>query len=293
MIKYILIVLLSPLTGLFGQDITYFENAFGKISSTLIDDNDVAFKYIVFDVENAYKGGTLSEDEYIEQINFLTGLISEYTRINELSYSHEDKEIVKLYAAIFKVFADTIPIVLSETDTLYHQPLVYDFDDIFGDKNWSQMFVTKLLTTGKGNCHSLPYLYKIIAEELNVQAHLALAPNHVYIKHQCKKAGWYNTELISASFPIDAWIMASGYVHLDAIRNGVYMKPLSEKESVAMCLVDLAMGFDRKYPNNDGEFVSKCCDLALEHFPDYINGLMLKAETYLRLVKQKMATYQV
>ncbi len=87
--------------------------------------------------------------------------------------------------------------------------------------------------------------------------------------------------------------MASGYVHLDAIRKGVYMKALSEKESIAMCLVDLAMGYDRKYPDNGGKFILKCCELALEHFPDYINGLMLKAETNLRLIKQKMAVYQV
>ena len=34
--------------------------------------------------------------------------------------------------------------------------------------------------------------------------------------------------------------MASGYIHTDAIRNGVYMKALNDKESIALCLVDLA-----------------------------------------------------
>ena len=42
------------------------------------------------------------------------------------------------------------------------------------------------------NCHSLPYLYKIIMDELGYEWHLALAPNHMYIKTNNKKVGWYN-----------------------------------------------------------------------------------------------------
>jgi hypothetical protein len=141
------------------------------------------------------------------------------------------------------------------------------------------MFVSKLLTSHKGNCHSLPYLYKIIAEESGTTANLALAPNHIYIKHRNIKNGMFNTELTSASFPIDAWIMASGYIHLTAIQNGVYMKALNDKESVALCLIDLAEGYKRKTNNSDSDFIIKCCDKALEYFPNYINALILKAET--------------
>jgi hypothetical protein len=58
----------------------------------------------------------------------------------------------------------------------------------------------------------MPYLYKILAEELGVDANLALAPNHVYIKHRIKAVGWYNTELTSGIFPEDGWLMASSEV---------------------------------------------------------------------------------
>ena len=78
---------------------------------------------------------------------------------------------------------DTIPI--NHKDKLYkYEPFGYDFKDVFGHKTQESLFVSKLLKTRKGNCHSLPYLYKILAEELGVDAHLALAPNHVYIKHK-------------------------------------------------------------------------------------------------------------
>ncbi len=166
-------------------------------------------------------------------------------------------------------------------------PFTYDFDDFYGEQDWTKMFVSKLLDTGSGNCHSLPYLYKILSKELGTTAHLALAPNHIYIKHWSMKDGWYNTELTSAAFPIDAWIMVSGHVHINAIENGVYMKALNEKESIALCLIDLAEGFKRKTKNEDLDFIIKCCDTALRYFPNYINALLLKAETLKLIFDQK------
>ena len=161
-------------------------------------------------------------------------------------------------------------------------PYRYDFNDIFGSKDWSNMFVTKLLQTRKGNCHSIPYLYKILADELGAKAYLALAPNHTYIKQRAAKGGWYNTELTSASFPIDAWLMASGYISLEAVQKSTYLDTLSNKESLSLCVIDLAQGYIHKYPDNDGKFVIKCCNLALKYFPNYVNAVLLKAEIRLK-----------
>jgi len=141
------------------------------------------------------------------------------------------------------------------------------------------MFVSKLLDTKKGNCHSLPYLYKIITEELGVTTQLALAPNHIYIKHYAEDFGWFNTELTNGQFPLDSWIMATGYVHLDAIVNRVFMSELNNKQSIALCLIDLAEGYNRKESYNDGKFVLQCTNLALQYYPNYANALLLQAET--------------
>jgi len=134
----------------------------------------------------------------------------------------------------------------------------------------------------------MPYLYKILCEELGVPCWLALAPNHIYIKHRSEKAGMYNTELTSASFPIDAWLMASGYITLEAIQNGIYMDALDDKKCIALCVLDLAKGYDKKYPDNDGSFILKCCDLTLEHFPNCINALLFKAETKKKQIERLM-----
>jgi hypothetical protein len=124
-------------------------------------------------------------------------------------------------------------------------------------------------------------------DELGEDAYLSLAPNHIYIKVQNKRAGWYNIELTCGDFPADSWLTASGYIHTDAIRNGIYMDTLSLKQSVALCLIDLAQGYQMKFGLQDGKFILQCCETALIHFPNYINALLLKAETITYLYKQQ------
>lgn len=155
------------------------------------------------------------------------------------------------------------------------------------------MFVSKLLETGKGNCHSLPYLYKILAEELNIPCYLAFAPNHIYIKLFSEQTGWYNTELTNASFPIDAWIMASGYISTDAIRNGLYMDTLNTRQAIANCLVDLAHGYQKKFGRENPEFIIKCCNTVLEYHPINVNAMLTKAEAqkhYIDMLMKKHGT---
>ncbi|MDR1114764.1 MAG: hypothetical protein LBL33_01160 [Tannerella sp.] len=206
----------------------------------------------------------------------------------DLTYSKKDKAKTMIYASVFKFMTDTVAIQMNENSTFFHPPFQYNFEDFAGTKDWSNMFVTTLLETHQGNCHSLPILYKLIVEEMGERAWLSFAPNHLYIKLHNEQSGWFNTELTSGYFPTDGWLMASGYIHLDAVRNGVYMDTLSQKESVAMCLIDLAEGFQKKFGNdfNPG-FVLSCCETALKYYPDYVNALLLQAETLMRAYRKQ------
>lgn len=150
------------------------------------------------------------------------------------------------------------------------------------------MFVTKLLVTNSGNCHSLPYLYKIVANEMGTTAYLTFSPNHIYIKNKCKKTGWYNTELTSGDFPTDGWIMCSGYITNEAIISGIYMDTLSQQQSVAYTLIDLAKGYEKKFGIGDGAFILKSCSACLNYYPNCINALLLKAETQKKLFEAMM-----
>ncbi|OPC69895.1 hypothetical protein BAZ12_08705 [Elizabethkingia miricola] len=262
-----------------SQQNRFYDDAYLTIDNMLNDKQKYSFKTAVLNVENAYYQGKLDTTEVDRKIKFMANFSKTIVRNRDLTYNEKDKETVSKYAAIFSVICEETPILIDQ-DTIKYKPFSYDFEDVFGHKDLTSLFVSKLVNTHKGNCNSLPYLYKILAEELGVEANLALAPNHIYIKHNIKSIGWYNTELTSGIFPQDAWLMASGFIHLNAIENGVYMKALDNRESLGLCLVDLANAYKRAFPENDGSFALKCAERALQVSPYLVTALLLQAETH-------------
>jgi hypothetical protein len=286
--KILILILCLICSNGFAQ--SQYDVAFVELKGMLIDSLPMSFKRAVYVTENAYLDDQLDYEEFDKHIKLLAGRCLLISEQSDLIYNGTDKEEVKKYAAVFRLMTDTMKFYQNEKEFYSTIPYKYDFEDFFGDKDWSKMFVSKLLKTHTGNCHSLPFLYKMLCEELKTKAHLAMAPNHTYIKLWCEKMGWYNTELTSGYFPIDAWVMASGYVHLSAIQNRVYMDTLSDKQSIAVCLIDLAKGYEKKFGDRSNlNFITKCCDLALMFYPQYVNGLILRAETYKKGFQIKMA----
>lgn len=268
----------------------YYEPAYQELAKMLDDRYPLSFKRAVFLTENAYFDNRLNYEEFSQQINGLASVCRLLKTANDsyFLYDREDKENVARNAAIFLLMKDSTRLRPGVTLA----PFRYDFEDFDGDADWRKMFVSKLLVTHKGNCHSLPYLYKLLADETGAQTWLSLAPNHVYLKQHDRQDGWYNTELTSYTFPIDAWLTASGYISRETIISGIYMDTLSAKQNVVLCLVDLAKGYERKVGRVAAEpFVSKCTDLALRYFPNCINAQLLQAET-LRQKFERQTTKQ-
>ncbi|MCT4580863.1 MAG: hypothetical protein N4A35_05540 [Flavobacteriales bacterium] len=287
--QVVIVILISLSTTSFAQSKAY-TSAFEQLKSMLEDKQEYSFKKAVFLVENAYLDNTIIEKEYNNVITQIAQLATVWSEANKLeNYPYEDSLSFAMNRAIFTLMTDTIFITKGIP---LHYPFTYDFEDFFGEKDWSNQFVIKLINEHTGNCHSMPYLYKILAEELGTKAYLSFAPNHIYIKQRSKKpdVGFYNTELTSKCFPVDAWIMTSGYVSMEAIMNNLYMDTLGDKESIAINLIDLAEGHKRKEEANL-DFVLQCCDLALEYYPNYANGLLLKAETLKRQFEEMMKLF--
>ena len=285
--KYIVLFLLT----LFGTILqaqtpqSLYYDVFSLIESMLSEKDSLDFKKAVFLTENAYFENNLDEDFFNAFVQFNTSICRGIMASGNLIYPESDREKANAQCAVFVFMTDSIP-VETENGVVIHTPFAYNFDDFAGQKEWSNMFVSTLMKTKKGNCHSMPFLYKMIMDELGQGCYLSLAPNHIYIKANNKRAGWYNIELTCGDFPTDAWLVSSGFIHLDALRNGIYMDTLSQKQSVALCLVDLAHGYHSKFGTGDGSFILKCCDTALSYFPNYINALLLKSEIMTYLYKR-------
>jgi len=177
----------------------------------------VNFKRAVFITENAYNKGTLNYAAFCSDITKTGSVLKEMIRKKGIQGFRTAGNW-----AVFTYMSDALP-----ENAL--KPFTYDFDDFMGDKDWRKMFVTKLVREHKGNCHSLPYYYKILCEEIGASASLALAPNHMYIKHQDEKGQWTNVELTNGGFPRDQWIIKEMAITVEAIKNNTYMAPLNPK----------------------------------------------------------------
>lgn len=282
-----LVIFIVISNNLWAQIDSAYYRGYNILDSMLTEKKAMDLKEAIFTVENAYFDEGLSFEHFDSRLNEFVAFVKTLSSDKLISYNHADFHSVNVHAAIFQMMTDTIPVLAPDNTLLYHLPFQYNFDDYASKKEWSNMFVSTLMDTRTGNCHSLPLFYKLLTEELGEKSWLALAPNHSYIKLHNQADGWYNVELTSGQFPTDIWIKASGYIHTDAIRQGIYMDTLSRKNTVALCMTDLAEGYKHKHISDyDPEFVLMCCNRTLVAFPDYVNALLLKAETLLDIFKK-------
>ena len=267
-ILLIIILTLNLIVG-FAQTEKYkkiYQDAFYEQLAMLTGEKVIDFKRAVFITENAYHKDTLNYNTF-------------NTEISEIVYKLKNlinKRGLERYktAGNWAIFAYMTDSILQNNFT----PYTYDFEDFMADKDWTKMFITKLMRTKKGNCHSLPYLYKILSQELNVNAYLTLAPNHVYIKHIDEKGQWTNIELTNGGFPRDQWIIQQMAIPIEAIKSEIYMKPLSEVESIALTMFDLASAYEFQFGVD--KFYLTVIDTALSYFPKCIPLLMCKVNYY-------------
>ena len=226
----------------------------------------IDFTRAVFVTENTYyKGGLKYQDfkkELEEIAQKLRGLIVE----SEMS----DYKTAGNWAAFIYM--------TEESEVNDFHSYLYDFDDYFGDQDLSKMFVTKLMRDKSGNCHSLPYLYKMICEELGVDAHLAVGPNHLYIMHVDERGSWVNVELTNGSFPKNKWIAKDLVISKTAREKRTYMKALSGQESIALTVCDLANEYEVQFGMDS--FYLALVDTALSYYPTSVALLMNKANYY-------------
>ena len=243
-----------------------YRKVFEEQSQMIKGEKPIDFKRAVFITENAFHKNTLSYFNFCNRITNQGNQLKQFIKAKNLSNYKTGGNY-----AVFNYMMQ--PSSLND-----NRVCSYDFDDFMGRKDWTKMFVTKLMDTKGGNCHSLPYYYKILCEEIGAKASLALAPNHIYIKHIDEEAKWTNIELTNGGFPRDQWMIQQMAISVEAIKNNVYMKPLTQKESIAMTMFDLACGYDFQF--GEDEFYFEIVETALSYFPTCIPLLMCKSNYY-------------
>lgn len=244
----------------------YYRNAFDQLNR--LNPKEFSVKRATFLIENAY----FEEQQNYEDFDNLIKQAGDFIRekMKELGYD-QNSNLAKNFM-LFKFFSDTLEI---KSKNLKHLPFKYDFDDYMGIEDWSKMFVSKLLATGKGQCNSLPRLYLILAEEIGAEAFLSSSPNHSYIKFRDEENYWYNVELTNGMFTTETFILQSGFIKSEALQNGIYMQTMSSEQLLAQVFVDFAQGYARKFDYDP--MVKKIVDRALALYPNSITAHMMNS----------------
>lgn len=275
---------LPDLSSLQGTE--HFDSALAELNQMLTGQVPLNLKKAVFIVENAYFENKLDYGQFKSSIQYAVDICQlEMAENNILPSDNFAKNLT-----IFNYISDTTEVnLVGQEKTLTHYPIKYDFNDYNGIDNWSNMFVSKLMATNSGQCHSMPLFYLILAQELNTKSYLTYSPNHSFIRFKSPKGNWYNAELTCGAIITDAAILESGFVKTEAIKSGIYMDTLSVHETVATLINTLANGYTRKYGYDS--FVKKCSDAVQKYYPNQLNALMLESnwqtQTTMFIAKQK------
>ena len=143
-----------------------------------------------------------------------------------------------------------------------------------------------MLATGKGQCHSMPLMYLMVAEQLGAKAWLSLAPQHSFIQFADNNGKLMNFETTNGSLVSSTWLAESGYINSKAVRNSTYLDTLSTKQLYAQSLSDLLLGYLQKFDYDD--FAEQIRQKILEVNSNNLTAHIIEANVKTQLAIQKI-----
>lgn len=164
-----------------------------------------------------------------------------------------------------------------------NRPFSYDLDDPLGH-NIRHKLLPTYLATRKGNCVSMPVLFIILGQKLGLDLAAATAPQHIFVKYRDDLGNYYNIEATSGGgFARDAWMQQKMPMSKEALANGIYMQPLSNKETVSIMAGTLL-----EYYGQQGWEKRRIAlaELILKHYPKDVSAMLHISSAYYRLRQQ-------
>lgn len=169
------------------------------------------------------------------------------------------------------------------------QPFTYDLSDPLG-KNPQNKRLATYLATRKGNCVSMPILLVVLGQRLGLPLTLATAPEHVLVKFaDDTQQAWVNVEATAGGFKYDSSYERETNITPTAIKNGIYLRPLSPRENVGVMASTLMEHYAAR---RNADALMEMADLALIANPRDTVAMVWKANAYyLQLQQRYVARY--
>jgi regulator of sirC expression with transglutaminase-like and TPR domain len=164
-----------------------------------------------------------------------------------------------------------------------NRPFQYDLDDPFGTRLRNKLLPT-YLANRKGNCVSMPLLFIILGQKLGIDVTASTAPNHVFVKYRDTDGKLYNLETTSgAGFTRDVWMRQQFPMTDEALASGIYMRPLTKKETVVLMVDTLMESYAQRGLDEQRIAMAK---LALEYNPKDVSAILNQHEANFAIRKR-------
>ena len=163
-------------------------------------------------------------------------------------------------------------------------PFQYDMQDPSGRKIQNKLLPT-YLATRRGNCISMPFLFIVLGQRLGIDVTAATAPEHVFVKFRDETGAWFNLETTSgAGFTSDTWIQKNMPMTPQALANGIYMRPLTKKETIAEILVTLMEWYRQQGQDED---CIALANLLLARDPKDVEAMLNMSGAYYGMIRRE------
>lgn len=237
----------------------------------------------VYIVENAWLGNKYSFKSFRERLQLEAKIIQQQVKNEKLDV----KDNLVLNYGIQKRFKQSVYYYdPKKKQTLTIKPFGYDFEDFQGEKDYSKMFVTKMMIKGKGQCHSMPLMYLMLAEQLGAKAWLSLAPQHSFVQFADKNNNLMNFESTNGNLVSANWLLQSGFINANALKAKTYLDTLSQKQLYTQCLSDLLLGYLNKFDYDD--FAEELRQRILQINSNNATALIIDANLKTQIAMQKI-----
>lgn len=225
-----------------NQKAQHYRQAFAELKT--MDPDSFSISKAVLIVENAFFDGNMRIDRYIERLKNYGEAVRQTLKKEGL----DPNDDLALNYGIQKLYQQPVTYYdrkVKKTITL--PPFKYDFKDYQGEESYFQVFVTKMMTMQSGQCHSMPLFYLMVAEQLGAKAWLSLAPQHSFIQFQDRNGALLNFESTNGHLVSNGWMLRSGFITANAIKEKTYLDTLSQRQLYAQCMADLLLGYMSKF----------------------------------------------
>ena len=119
------------------------------------------------------------------------------------------------------------------------------------DNEWRAFFLDKVIDKKRGSCLGLSILYLSLAQKLNLPVYLVPAPKHYFVRYGNGKFKQnIETTMQGLDLP-DSYYWRAYPISPGSIKNGVYLRNLSKKETIARLLTARGSIFSEKNRNNE------------------------------------------